>query len=47
MITCAILDDISNLQKADYHYTIILYPGIENYEILQRVMAPMVSELND
>ena len=47
MITCAILDDISNIQKADYHYTIILYPGIENYEILQRVMAPMISELND
>jgi hypothetical protein len=47
MITCTILDDTLNLQKADYHFTIILYPGNENYEILQKVMEPMINELND
>ncbi|CAG8760946.1 24299_t:CDS:2, partial [Cetraspora pellucida] len=36
MITCTILDDISNIHKADLHYTIILYLGGENYEMLQK-----------
>ncbi len=47
IITCTILDDIVNLYKADYHYTIILYPGTENYELLQRMIAPIASELDD
>jgi hypothetical protein len=47
MITCAILDDIFNIHKPDFHYTIILYPGIENYEILQKVMKPMIDELHN
>jgi hypothetical protein len=47
IITCVILDDIVNLHKSDYHYTIILYPGTENYELLQKMIAPISSELND
>ncbi|CAG8681673.1 13226_t:CDS:2, partial [Racocetra fulgida] len=47
MITCTILNDISNLQKADYHYTVILYPNIENYNILRKVIVPLVSKLWD
>ena len=47
MITCTILDDISNLQKADYYYTVILYLSAENYDILQKVMASMVDELQN
>ncbi|RIA80391.1 hypothetical protein C1645_838797 [Glomus cerebriforme] len=47
MITCTILDDIANLYKSDNHYTIILYPGGENYELLQRMITPIVNELND
>ena len=47
IITCTILDDFTNLYKADYHYTILLYPGNESYELLQKVIAPMASELND
>jgi hypothetical protein len=47
MITCAILNDITNIQKSNYHYTVILYPGTENYKILQKVMIPIVDELND
>jgi hypothetical protein len=46
MIICTILDDISNIHKADFHYTIILYPGVESYEILQKVMEPMINELH-
>jgi hypothetical protein len=30
IITYTILDDIANLYKADYHYTIILFPGSKN-----------------
>jgi hypothetical protein len=47
MITCAILDDISNIYKADFHYTTILYPGVENYKILRKAMEPMINELHN
>ncbi|RGB27967.1 hypothetical protein C1646_797857 [Rhizophagus diaphanus] len=47
IITCVILDDIVNLHKSDYHYTIILYLGTENYELLQRMIEPISNELND
>ncbi|GBC44604.2 hypothetical protein GLOIN_2v1778530 [Rhizophagus irregularis DAOM 181602=DAOM 197198] len=47
MVTCTILDDILNIHKADFHYTTILYPGVENYETLQNVMEPMISELHN
>ena len=36
-----------NLYKSDYHYTIILYLGTENYELLQRMITPIANELND
>ncbi|CAG8754853.1 10931_t:CDS:2, partial [Racocetra fulgida] len=47
MITYVILDDISNLYNADYHHTIILCPGSENYDLLKKVTAPVVSELDN
>src|SRR5438067_4967987 len=47
MITCTILDDMANIHRADFHYTTILYPGVENYEILQKVMEPMIRELHN
>ncbi|CAG8748573.1 6104_t:CDS:2 [Gigaspora margarita] len=31
---------------AEFHYMIILYPRNENYEILQKVMEPMINELH-
>ncbi|CAG8726503.1 1959_t:CDS:2 [Cetraspora pellucida] len=46
MMTCTILDDISNIHKADSHNTVILYPGGENYEMLQQVMKSLISELH-
>jgi hypothetical protein len=36
-----------NIHKSDFHYTIVLYPGVENYEILHQVMEPMISELHN
>ncbi|CAG8798139.1 21166_t:CDS:2, partial [Cetraspora pellucida] len=33
--------------SADSHYTIILYLGGENYEMLQKVMESMISELHN
>ncbi|CAG8838282.1 14475_t:CDS:2, partial [Gigaspora margarita] len=46
MITCTMLDDIPNIHKADSHNTVILYPGAENYEMLQQVMKLLISELH-
>ncbi|CAG8825734.1 29601_t:CDS:2, partial [Gigaspora margarita] len=46
MITCTVLDDIPNIHKADSHNTIILYPGAENYEMLQQVIKLLISELH-
>ncbi|RIB17717.1 hypothetical protein C2G38_2186582 [Gigaspora rosea] len=47
MVTCTLLDDILNINKAEFHYTIILYPSNENYEILQNVMEPMINKLHN
>ncbi|RIA90930.1 hypothetical protein C1645_822679 [Glomus cerebriforme] len=42
MVTMAILNDENNIYKPDYHYTTILYPGIEKYEILEIMMVPLI-----
>ncbi|RIB29089.1 hypothetical protein C2G38_2156340 [Gigaspora rosea] len=47
MITFVILDDILNIHKADFYYTLILYPGVENYEILKKVIDSLIVELNN
>ncbi|CAG8834673.1 44468_t:CDS:2 [Gigaspora margarita] len=46
IVIFTILDDILNIHKAKFHYMIILYPGNENYEILQKVMELMINELH-
>ncbi|CAG8626358.1 3372_t:CDS:2 [Cetraspora pellucida] len=40
-------DDILNIHRAEFHYMIILYLGNENYEILQKVIEPMINELHN
>ncbi|CAG8612436.1 8680_t:CDS:1 [Scutellospora calospora] len=45
MITCSILNDISNLQISERHYTIVLYPGIEDYQILQNILMLLIHDL--
>jgi hypothetical protein len=47
MVTMAILNDEQNIYKPDYHYTTVLYPGIEKYEILEIMMAPFIQELDE
>ncbi|RIA94186.1 hypothetical protein C1645_818476 [Glomus cerebriforme] len=47
MVTMAILNDENNIYKPDYHYTTVLYPGIEKYEILEIMMAPLIQELDE
>ncbi|CAG8753033.1 19659_t:CDS:2, partial [Racocetra fulgida] len=47
MITCLILNDINNLQISERHYTIVLYPGIEDYQILQKVLMLLIQDLQD
>jgi len=47
MITMAILNDIQNIHKPDHHYTTVLFPGIENYELLEVMMMPFIQELDD
>ncbi|GET00585.1 hypothetical protein GLOIN_2v1478248 [Rhizophagus clarus] len=47
MITVAILDDKNTLHKPNHHYTIVLYPGCENYDSLSHMMAPFCHDLRD
>ncbi|CAG8811013.1 26928_t:CDS:2, partial [Gigaspora margarita] len=47
MVTCSILNDINNLQIPERYYTIVLYPGIEDYQILQNVLMPLIHDLKD
>ena len=39
------MNDKDSLMKPNFHYTIALYPGIENYIILQTVLNPILKEL--
>ena len=46
MLTIAILNDEQNIHVPDYHYTTVLFPGIESYEILEVAMKPFIQELD-
>nr|CAG8645135.1 4962_t:CDS:2 [Entrophospora candida] len=47
MVTCSILNNINNLWVPDHHYTVVLYPGVENYLLLQKALAPLIRDLQD
>ncbi|CAG8819529.1 15495_t:CDS:2, partial [Cetraspora pellucida] len=47
VINIRISDDMLNIHKADFHYTLILYPGVENYEILKKVIKLLITKLNN
>ncbi|GES99712.1 hypothetical protein GLOIN_2v1768393 [Rhizophagus clarus] len=47
IITVAILDDKNTLHKPNHYYTIVLYPGCENYDSLSHMMAPFCHDLRD
>ncbi len=46
MITIAILNDKQNIFVPDHHYTTVLFPGSEKYEILETMMSPFIQELD-
>ena len=43
----ALLDDSINLFKSDYHYTIVLFPGTENYSTLKVATNALIQELQE
>jgi hypothetical protein len=45
MVTFMILNHEKYHHHADYHYTVILYPGIENYNTLNFILNPFLNEL--
>ncbi|CAG8740271.1 1461_t:CDS:1 [Gigaspora margarita] len=45
MITFMILNDINNHHHADHHYTTVLYPGAEKYDILSFILKPFLDDL--
>ncbi|GES85286.1 hypothetical protein GLOIN_2v1488672 [Rhizophagus clarus] len=47
MITVALLDDSMNLFKSDYHYTIVLFLGTENYSTLKVATNALIQELQE
>src|SRR5437764_13433157 len=47
MITMALLDESINLFKSDYHYTIVLFPGTENYSTLKVATNALIQELQE
>ncbi|CAB4434537.1 unnamed protein product [Rhizophagus irregularis] len=47
MITVVLLDDSINICKPNYHYTIILFPGSENYPTLKVAANALTQELQE
>ncbi|RGB25491.1 hypothetical protein C1646_821002 [Rhizophagus diaphanus] len=47
MVTCAILDDKKNFHFPDKHFTIVLYPGSEDYNSLKNAMTLFLRELHE
>ncbi|CAG8508882.1 7150_t:CDS:2, partial [Scutellospora calospora] len=47
MVTFTLLNDLANLYNPNYHFTLLLYPGIEQYTILEIALAPLIADLND
>ncbi|RIB19234.1 hypothetical protein C2G38_2036210 [Gigaspora rosea] len=47
MVTFTLLNNSLNYYEPDYHYTLILYPGIESYESLKLATKLLIKDLND
>ncbi|RIB28771.1 hypothetical protein C2G38_2028273 [Gigaspora rosea] len=47
MVTFTLLNNLLNHYEPDYHYTLILYPGIESYESLKLATKLLIKDLND
>ncbi|PKY61698.1 hypothetical protein RhiirA4_523271, partial [Rhizophagus irregularis] len=47
MITVALLDDSAKLFEPNYHYTVVLFPGTENYSTLKIAADTLIRELQE
>ena len=47
MITVSLLDDVATLFEPNYHYTIVLFPGTENYSTLKIATNALIQELQE
>ena len=47
MITVALLDDLTTLFEPNYHYTVVLFPGTENYSTLKIATNVLIQELQE
>jgi hypothetical protein len=47
MITVALLDNLKNLFKSKYHYTVVLFLGTENYSTLKVATNAFIQELQE
>src|SRR5277367_2479393 len=47
IITVALLDDSSKLFESNYHYTVVLFPGTENYSTLKIAADVLIQELQE
>ncbi|CAG8843745.1 35291_t:CDS:1, partial [Gigaspora margarita] len=45
MLTVALLNNLDKLHKPESHYTLVLFPGTENYYTLQNTLASLISDL--
>ncbi|RIB27053.1 hypothetical protein C2G38_2261358 [Gigaspora rosea] len=45
MLTVVLLNNLDKLHKPESHYTLVLFPGTENYYTLQNALAPLISDL--
>ncbi|CAG8467731.1 8493_t:CDS:2 [Scutellospora calospora] len=45
MVTVALLNSLVKLHKPESHYTLVLFPSMENYYSLQNTLAPLISDL--
>ncbi|CAG8685264.1 8566_t:CDS:2 [Cetraspora pellucida] len=47
MVIFILLNDYLNIYCPDYHYTLILYPSIERYDVLKVALVLLIEDLNN
>ncbi|RIA81524.1 hypothetical protein C1645_836843 [Glomus cerebriforme] len=47
MITVALLDDLTKIFEPNYHYTVVLFLGTENYSTLKIAADTLIQELQE
>ena len=45
MVTIMILNDIDHHHESDFHYTLVLYPGVEKYKTLKFMLSTLLEDL--